>query len=118
MIVTRPDDDMYQIGQRERAESLIGAQSRVLELVASGASADAVLPAVAQLVERYTHAQCAIMVPIADGAMLRCAAAPTLPKPLIEAIDGLAIGPAATSCGAAAYRRAPVLSRDVETDPF
>src|SRR5436190_24293849 len=38
-----------------------------------------------------------------DGKHLTHGAAPSLPKPYREAIDGAVIGPAAGSCGTAAY---------------
>ena len=33
-------------------------------------------------------------------------------------MDGMAIGPSAAACGTAAWRRAPVLSRDIAVDPL
>jgi PAS domain S-box-containing protein len=53
-----------------------------------------------------------------DGIHVRHAAAPSLPERYVRAIDGLAIGPAAGSCGTAAYRREPVIVEDIATDPL
>jgi GAF domain-containing protein len=53
-----------------------------------------------------------------DGKHLRHGAAPSLPKPYTEAINGGAIGPRAGSCGTAAYRTEPVFVSDIETDPL
>lgn len=52
-----------------------------------------------------------------DGRHLRHGAAPSLPGFYNEAIDGIEIGPAAGSCGTAAYRRQPVVAADIATDP-
>jgi GAF domain-containing protein len=46
------------------------------------------------------------------------AAAPSLPDEYRRAIDGLEVGPAAGSCGTAAYRNARVIVTDIERDPL
>jgi GAF domain-containing protein/anti-sigma regulatory factor (Ser/Thr protein kinase) len=53
-----------------------------------------------------------------DGQHLRSGAAPSLPDFYNEAIDGIAIGPTAGSCGTAAWRREIVVVSDVERDPL
>lgn len=53
-----------------------------------------------------------------DGVTLRHGAAPNLPAAYCAAIDGERIGPAAGSCGTAAYRRERVIVRDIMTDPL
>jgi PAS domain S-box-containing protein len=53
-----------------------------------------------------------------DGVTLRHGAAPNLPPAYCRAIDGAHIGPAAGSCGTAAYRREQVIVRDIATDPL
>jgi len=52
-----------------------------------------------------------------DGKRLTHGAAPSLPQPYREAIDGSEIGPAAGSCGTAAYLGEPVYVTDIATDP-
>src|SRR5439155_662101 len=52
-----------------------------------------------------------------DGERLRHGAAPSLPEDYSRAVDGLTIGPAAGSCGTAAYRRERVIVDDIERDP-
>jgi GAF domain-containing protein len=51
-----------------------------------------------------------------DGKHLTHGAAPSLPKPYVEAIDGAEIGPLAGSCGTAAYLGEPVYVSDIATD--
>lgn len=54
----------------------------------------------------------------ADGQHLRHGAGPHLPQAYIDAIDGVAIGPAAGSCGTAAHRREEVIVSDIASDPL
>lgn len=54
----------------------------------------------------------------ADGQHLRHGAGPNLPQAYIDAIDGVAIGPAVGSCGTAAYRREEVIVSDIASDPL
>jgi two-component sensor histidine kinase len=53
-----------------------------------------------------------------DGTHLRHVAAPSLPSAYKRAVDGLAVGPTAGSCGTAIYRREPVIVVDIATDPL
>ena len=53
-----------------------------------------------------------------DGLTLRHGAAPHLPLDYCRAIDGARIGPAAGSCGTAAWRRERVVVEDIATDPL
>jgi PAS domain S-box-containing protein len=53
-----------------------------------------------------------------DGVTLRYGAAPSLPDRYSRGIDGERIGPAAGSCGTAAFRRERVIVRDIQTDPL
>jgi serine phosphatase RsbU (regulator of sigma subunit) len=59
-----------------------------------------------------------VLLADADGAHLRHGAAPSLPPDCNDAIDGIEVGPAAGSCGTAAYRREPVVVVDIDTDPL
>ncbi|WP_449465363.1 EAL domain-containing protein [Stenotrophomonas humi] len=52
-----------------------------------------------------------------EDGRLRTLAAPSLPDAYSRQVDGLAIGPHSGSCGSAAYRGEPVLSRDIASDP-
>ncbi|MEO7939682.1 MAG: PAS domain S-box protein, partial [Burkholderiaceae bacterium] len=52
-----------------------------------------------------------------DGHHLRHGAAPHLPPAYLRAIDGMPIGPAAGSCGTAAFTGEPVITTDIATDP-
>lgn len=53
-----------------------------------------------------------------DGRRLGCFVAPSLPDDFCNAIEGEEIGPAAGSCGTAAYLGHEVYTHDIETDPL
>jgi GAF domain-containing protein len=59
-----------------------------------------------------------ILLLSADGTRLSHGAAPNLPQPYRDVIDGLEIGPAAGSCGTAAFSGQPVHVADIATDPL
>jgi PAS domain S-box-containing protein len=100
-------------------DDLLAASSEIIELIAASASLDDTLARIAIVVERLAApALCSILLLDADGAHVRHGAAPSLPPSYTGAIDGVAIGPAAGSCGTAMYRRAPVVVRDIASDPL
>jgi len=53
-----------------------------------------------------------------DGKHIRTGAAPSLPSTWNAAIDGAEIGPAAGSCGTAAFRNERVVVSDIASDPL
>jgi PAS domain S-box-containing protein len=102
-----------------RGRRLKDAEHRVLEMIASGGALPAILEALALAIEDYSPPTLAsILLLDADGLHVRHGAAPHLPRAFTEAIDGLAIGPTAGSCGTAAFTRRPVYAADIETDPL
>ena len=107
------------ITERKRTEQILLTQKQVMEMVADGAPLAAVLDALAHAVESMVPGMLAsILLVDADGIHLRHGAAPSLPGAYVQAIDGLAIGPAAGSCGTAAWRQEPVIVADIATDPL
>ena len=61
------------------------------------------------------HGSILLMDP--DGMHLRHGAAPHLPLAFCEAVEGLAIGPLAGSCGTAAFTGEAVMATDIASDP-
>jgi len=107
------------IEDRKRAEALLAGEKRLLEMIAKGDSRALILDALCRLVEELaTGSLSSILLLEADTNRLRHGAAPNLPRPYVDAIDGAVIGPAAGSCGTAAYRAEPVIVRDIATDPL
>ncbi len=96
---------------------LLDRQHRVLELLAGGASRAEVLGAVTlALEELIPGSRCSVLVLDPARGTLHHGAAPSLPAVYSEAIDGLAIGHDAGSCGAAAYLDEAVVAEDIARD--
>src|SRR5262249_31512062 len=104
--------------ERQRAETVLAGEKRVLEMIATSDALPAILDALCRLVEELSPTSLAsILLLDRDGQRLRHGASPSLPQAYVEAIDGISIGPAAGSCGAAAYRNEAVIVADVANDP-
>lgn len=104
---------------RVRAQRLHFAERRALEMLAAGAPLADILSAVVGVIEELVPDTLAsILVVDETGTHLRHAASSSLPAAYTRAIDGAAIGPAAGSCGTAAFRRDAVFVSDIETDPL
>jgi two-component system cell cycle sensor histidine kinase PleC len=101
----------------DRLQRLLAGQNEVLRLIASGRPSAEVLDRLTRVVEAMAPpAICSVL--FIENGHLRHGAAPHLPEVYTRAVDGLAIGPKVGSCGTAAYRRAPVVVRDIATDPL
>ncbi len=111
---------MVDITEHRKWEQLEADQKRALELIAKDAPLSTVFEALVGMIEEQSAARmvASILLVDADGAHLYSAAAPSLPEAYNRAIDGIAIGPNAGSCGTAAYRRRPVYVSDIATDPL
>ena len=106
------------ITERRRDTDFRAGQHAVLEMIATGASLEAVLARVVGLVEQRSDGMlCSVVLLDEDGVHLRRGAAPSLPEAYNTAIDGAPIGPRAGSCGTAMYLGRQVIATDVLTDP-
>src|SRR6266581_5518329 len=107
------------IEDRKRAEALLAAEKRTLEMIASGASLAAILESLCETIDGQTrNIKSAVMLMDADCMHLRHAAGPRVPKGWIDAITPLKIGPAIGSCGSAAFLKQRVIVSDIATDPL
>src|SRR6266571_4278181 len=105
--------------ERKRAEALREGESRILEMIARDARLEEILESLVRVLEaQFAGLLCSVLLLDEDGQHIRHGAAPSLPKPYSEAIDGLCIGPKAGSCGTAMYRREPVVVTDILQDPL
>jgi PAS domain S-box-containing protein len=110
---------VMDVTERRQTERLLAGEKRLLEMIARGDSRALVLESVCRLVEELTSdAVSSILLFDPNLSCLRHGAAPSLPLPYIEAIDGIVIGPSVGSCGTAAFRREPVIVSDIATDPL
>ena len=100
--------------------ALVDGERWVLELVAREVPFDVVLTALARLIEAIAGEGLLASIMLLDeaGTAIRVGAAPGLPSDFCREIDGGRIGPAAGSCGTAAYRREAVIVTDIATDPL
>jgi PAS domain S-box-containing protein len=105
---------------RHRAEELLRAQTRVMELVMQGAPVEQALGELMTTVEAHSAAgmRGSILILDEDGKRLLHGAAPSLPDDYCSAIDGVEIGPCVGSCGTAAFTQKPVFVSDISTDPL
>jgi PAS domain S-box-containing protein len=98
---------------------LLKSHNRVLEGVARGEPLKDTLDSLLTVIESQCSGMlCSILLLDSDGLHVRHGSAPSLPESFVRGIDGEAIGPSAGSCGTAAFRREPVIVRDIATDPL
>jgi signal transduction histidine kinase len=110
---------LMDVTERRLAEALRDGESRILEMIARDASLKEILEGLVRVVEsQFAGMFCSVLLLDEDGLHIRHGAAPSLPQPYIEAIDGLCIGPKAGSCGTAMYRGEPVVVTDILQDPL
>jgi PAS domain S-box-containing protein len=110
---------MRDLTPQKRNEALIRGQKQILEMIASGQPLAGTLHSLLEFIEsQASDILCSILVLDESGRHLHVAAGPQLPHDYLKAIDGLAVGPEAGSCGTAAWRRAPVFVSDIATDPL
>jgi signal transduction histidine kinase len=100
-------------------DALNAAKTRLLTIIARGATLHETLNALCQEYETLVPGSlCSLMLPDpADPRMLRAVSGPNLPKDYLTAIDGHPHGPRAGSCGSAFSLRQRIIAEDVETDP-
>jgi PAS domain S-box-containing protein len=112
---------MYLVGrdhtELHRAEDLERRQRQILTAIARGHALPQVLESIVAAYETAHHdATCSILL-LREGR-LHHGAAPGLPAGFRHGIDGSPIGPAAGSCGTAAWRGERVVVTDIASDPL
>lgn len=101
----------------DEVTAVLDRQTSVMEQLASGDTLSSVLDSiVVALEELIPGSRCSILL-LDEHGVLRHGAAPNLPADYSAAIDGLAPGPSAGSCGTAVHLNEPVIVSDVSTDP-
>jgi diguanylate cyclase (GGDEF)-like protein/PAS domain S-box-containing protein len=107
------------VTERKRQEELLQGQARLLEMIARGQPLAGVLEELVKLVEAQLEGvRGSIMLLDESGQRLKPSAAPSLAPAFMRRIEAIPIGPAAGVCGTAAWRRSPVIVRDVLEDPL
>lgn len=93
-------------------------QTTILEMTARGRPLAATAERLCREAEALAPESLCSVVLVDSDDRLRPLAGPSVPDAYHDAIDGMAIGPAVGSCGAAAWRREPVTTTDISTDPL
>ncbi len=117
--VDRYNGTTVDISERKRGEALFTGEKRLLEMIATGVALEEILNSLCLIIEGYRGGTLAsVLLLRSDGTHLHSVAGPNLPKGWRQEMEKLPIGPCAGSCGTAAYRGAPVIVSDIETDPL
>jgi PAS domain S-box-containing protein len=94
-----------EIDARKNAEDLLAGEKRLLEMMARGDPLVSVLAALCRIVEEIAGGSlCSILLVDSNGAKLRHAAAPSLPRSYMQWIDGRAIALEEGPCASAAHK--------------
>src|SRR5713101_4331158 len=105
------------IEERKRAESLLAAENRTLEMIASGAVLADILENLCDTIDaQVPDLISTVMLMDSDGERLWPVAG-RAPKGWLEAISPLTIGPCIGSCGTAASSKQRVIVSNIATDP-
>jgi PAS domain S-box-containing protein len=105
------------ITMRKRAERRDLSRRQILEQIATGQPLPGILEAIVAFVEQESpDALCSILLLDPQRRHIVHGAAPRLPDFYNQAVNGLEIGPAVGSCGAAAYSKKRAIAKDIETD--
>jgi PAS domain S-box-containing protein len=100
----------------ERHLALMQAENEVMAQIVSEGDLAATLSNLTRTIETYMEAPTFASVMLVESGRLRVGAAPALPEAYSRALEGLEVGPAAGSCGTAAFRNATVVVSDISTD--
>jgi PAS domain S-box-containing protein len=107
------------IDDLKRLESLLSAEKRTFEMIASGAGLPDILENLCRAIDAQSpNAISTVLLMDADGKRLWPAAGPRAPGGWNQAIAGGTIGPRAGSCGTAAFLKKLVITSDIASDPL
>ncbi|HYD62546.1 MAG TPA: EAL domain-containing protein [Noviherbaspirillum sp.] len=107
------------ITERKRADALREGQNRVLEMIALDTPLEESLRALQECVEaQHEGMLSSVLLLDDDGEQVQSCISPSLPSRFNDAMRGHRIGPDTGACGAAMYRREPVVIADIMTDPL
>jgi len=110
---------LRDISERKKAEALLAAEKRLLEMIATGVALKEILNALCLSIEEQRSGTLAsVLLLNHDGVHLNSVAGPSLPREWTQQMETLPIGPCAGSCGTAAYRRSQVIVSDIANDPL
>lgn len=101
------------------AEALNQGRNELLEMVASGQPLRAVLERLTGFVEsQFDGLLCSVLLLDLDGRHVHVGAGPRMPPAFMQSLEGLEIGPAMGSCGAAMADDRLVIVDNIATHPL
>ncbi len=108
------------ITERKTQENLLSLEKDVLEINSQPAASlrntvDYFLEGLERI---FPGMLCSVLAVDGEEKKIRHLSAPSLPITFATAVDGLAIGPRAGSCGTAMFLRQRVISSNIEEDPL
>ncbi|MBX7143338.1 MAG: MASE1 domain-containing protein [Oligoflexia bacterium] len=107
------------VAERSRVAKIRKLETRVYQLMSSGASLGAVLDALIRGLESHASDMlCSVLIYSSESKRLLHGAAPSLPAEYNNAVDGVEIGPMVGSCGTAVFLRERVVVDDIATSPL
>lgn len=95
---------------------MLRLQNTILEMVAKGESLERTAERLCREIEDLVPSVVCSLLTVDAAGLLHPLAAPSLPDHYSAALDGVAIGPKAGSCGTAAYLRRSVAVTDIASD--
>lgn len=106
------------VDDARQAEALLAGEVRLLENVARGCPLSEALTSLCKLVETISEGCfCSILIVGPEGENFQVGAGPSLPDGYNALLEGKTIDPACGPCSLAVTLKAPVITRDVTTDP-
>ena len=118
-VEAKADSASNELADRKRAQALLSAQRRSLQLIAGGASLADVLQDLCDTIDAQApEIISAIFLMEPNGEQLRPAAGRRLPEEWAHTITPLPIGPQIGACGTAAFLKKPVITSDIASDPL
>jgi PAS domain S-box-containing protein len=110
----------HDVTEHKRSEALRIAHNEALQQGLLDQPLGAALEALIRVVEQHSTSGVIGSILLLDesGKHLKHGAAPSLPDPYNQAIDGIEIGEGVGSCGTAAFTGEPVFVSDIATDPL
>ncbi|MEL1264227.1 EAL domain-containing protein [Pseudoxanthomonas putridarboris] len=92
--------------------------NKVLDALVHEWSVADVMTLICREVEHIAPELTVSIITVDNEGLMRPLASPSLPEAWVRKTDGMAIGPRAGVCGAAAWRGRPVLVKDIASDPL
>jgi diguanylate cyclase (GGDEF)-like protein/PAS domain S-box-containing protein len=108
----------FDVTERRQAEVLERDRSRVVEMVATNQALSDVLGELVAMVERQRPEMIASLLLLRGGRLFQGAASRMPGEVSLAIMSGVPLGPAAGSCGTAAFRREMVVCADIASDPI